>query len=104
MEAYWLITFGWRNAIAACSASLAAMAGGVPLGAHRPYQVLMSKPGKPDSAMVGTSGNSATRCATVTATARSLPDLMNGVADGIESNMNWICPPTRSVSAGALPL
>ncbi|MNJ62152.1 hypothetical protein D3C77_579810 [compost metagenome] len=57
------------------------------MGAHRPYQVLISKPGKPDSAMVGTSGSSSTRREVVTATARSFPDLMNGMAEGIESNI-----------------
>lgn len=86
--AYCVTTLGWRSARAACSDSLATMAGGVPLGAHRPYQVLMSKPGNPDSAIVGTSGSSSTRRLVVTATARSLPDLMKGMADGMESNIS----------------
>ena len=30
--------------------------------------------------------------------------VMNGMAEGMESNMSWSCPPMRSVSAGALPL
>ena len=64
----------------------------------------MSNPGKPDSSIVGTSGSSSTRFAVVTAIARSFPDLMNGIAEGIESNISWIWPPTSSVSAGALPL
>ena len=28
----------------------------------------------------------------------------DGMAEGMESNMSWSCPPMRSVSAGALPL
>ncbi|MNV76109.1 hypothetical protein D3C71_1694430 [compost metagenome] len=46
---------------------------GVPAGAANPNQVTASKPGKPRSAMVGTSGISGTRCAEVTASARILP-------------------------------
>src|SRR5574341_1339708 len=95
---------GCLRARAACFDSWATIGPGVPWGAHRPYQVLMLKPGRPDSATVGTSGKAEERLAVVTAMARSLPDLMNGIAEGIESNISWICPPIRSVKAGALPL
>ena len=51
-------------------------AGGVPAGASTPYQVLTSKPLKPDSATVGTSGSDELRLAEVTANGRSLPALI----------------------------
>src|SRR4051794_40729583 len=54
--------------------------------------------------MVGMSGAACVRLAVVTASARSLPLLTNGIEDGVESNMNCTCPETTSVSAGVLPL
>lgn len=41
--------------------------GGVPVVTKTPYQVLISKPETPASDKVGTLGNSAERCAVVTA-------------------------------------
>jgi hypothetical protein len=47
--------------------SLAMISTGVPLGAHRPYQTLMSSPGKPASPTVGISGADSMRALAVTA-------------------------------------
>ena len=66
--------------------------------------MLVRKPGMPASSMVGTSGREGERLAEVTASARSRPEAMKGMAEGMESNMSWICPPIRSVRAGELPL
>src|SRR5512134_2189295 len=50
------------------------------------------------------SGSSGERLAEVTAIGRSLPAFACGSADGRLSNMIAICPPSRSLTAGALPL
>ena len=50
----------------------------MPAGPHRPNHRMNSKPGTPDSAMVGTFGSWLARLADVIASARSLPDWMNG--------------------------
>ena len=65
--------------------SLAITSGGVPLGTRMPSQPLASKPGKPDSATVGTSGNAGLRVADVTARPRTLPPWMCGMPDAIDS-------------------
>jgi hypothetical protein len=39
----------------------------------------------------------------VTANARSFPDLMNSIAEDILVKLTCICPPSKSVSAGAAP-
>src|SRR5690554_5694887 len=92
-------TISWISA-----PSLFRISSGVPAGAHTPYQVLISKPGTPDSCTVGTSGSEATRLAVVTARGRSVPLAMNPVLEGSESNIMVTWPPITSVSAGALPL
>src|SRR5262249_37194906 len=84
--------------------SLATIVCGTAAGTHKAYQLVTSKPGTPDSAMVGTSGNCATRRAEVTPSARILPLLMYGVDAGTLSNKAAIWPPIKSVSAGAPPL
>ena len=38
----------------------------------------------------------------VTASARSLPALMYSIDAGMDANMTCTCPPSRSVSAGAV--
>ncbi len=58
----------------------------------------------PASAMVGRSGSNCERFAPVTASARSLPARMWGSDEGMLSNIMFTCPPSRSVTAGALPL
>ena len=40
----------------------------------------------------------------VTPRARSLPDLMNSIDDGMLSNMTCTCPPIRSGKTGPAPL
>ena len=47
------------------------IAGGVPVAANMPFQSFMSKPGKPLSARVGTSGKAAARFRLVTASTRA---------------------------------
>ncbi len=77
---------------------------GNPGGPQTPYQLLWSKPGRPDSAIEGMSGAAPVRFAVVTASARSLPLFTNGIAEGVESNIICTCPPITSVRAGVLPL
>ena len=76
----------------------------VPAGASSAYHDTASKPGKPDSAIVGTSGKSGVRFALATPRARSFPAWMCGSAADDCANMNAIWPPSRSRSAGAVPL
>ncbi|MNU10124.1 hypothetical protein D3C72_2570980 [compost metagenome] len=64
----------------------------------------MSKPAKPASCSVGTSGSDEDRLAVVTASARSLPALMWGSTGVMVSNDIDTCPPSRSVVSGPLPL
>ena len=47
----------------------------MPAGPTTPYQTEASKPGKPDSAIVGTSGKIGERFSLSTASTRSAPDL-----------------------------
>jgi len=49
-------------------------------------------------------GRAGERCAPEVAMARTLPLFTNGIAAGIVATIAWICPPTRSVSAGPDPL
>ena len=70
----------------------------------RPYHVVISTPGNPASASVGTSGSSGVRFGLITASAFTLPPLMNAIADDVVSKSSWICPPTRSASACDEPL
>ena len=53
-----------------------------PAGNRMPVVVLDSKPGRPDSARVASSGMTAERCDVVTPSARTLPALIKGNADG----------------------
>ena len=79
-------------------------AAGVPAGAKTPYQVLTSKPLKPDSATVGTSGSEELRLAEVTASGRSLPALIWPMAEGRDETSNSTLPASASISAGLEPL
>src|SRR5262249_55796203 len=58
-------------AVARCSVAVTSF--GAPAGATSACQVVASKPGNPDSAMVGTSGNTAVRLSVVIASARIVP-------------------------------
>jgi hypothetical protein len=62
--------------------------------------VIASKPGTPASETVGSSGTLAERRALVTASARSLPALMNGITDAEVANITCTSPAITSVSAG----
>ncbi len=64
--------------------NFAKTSGGVLLAEKKPNQVVSSNSGNPCSAIVGTSGSAAERCALVTAKAFNLPALMNGMVGGIE--------------------
>ncbi|KAG1433667.1 hypothetical protein G6F56_014549 [Rhizopus delemar] len=77
---------------------------GVPAGATRPNHDSTSKPGSPDSASVGTSGVDGRRWGEVTPMARSLPACTWGNDEGRLSNMESTWPPSRSATAGPLPL
>src|SRR5438874_8297739 len=54
--------------------------------------------------MVGSSGSAGSRFAPVVAIAMSFPDLMCGSDEGMLSNIMFVWPARRSVTAGALPL
>src|SRR5690606_27443188 len=84
--------------------SVLTTAAGVPAGASTPYQVLTSKPLIPDSATVGTSGTDELRLAEVTASGRSLPDLIWPMADGSDDTSRSTLPASASISAGFEPL
>ena len=77
---------------------------GVPVGAIIPNQVLVSKPGMPDSAMVGSEGAAALRFALLMASACSLPELTYGSTDNVFANIICTWPAMRSVTAGGVPL
>jgi hypothetical protein len=79
-------------------------AGGVPAGTHSPYHEVTSKPGRPDSAAVGISGNDGERLLEVTAIARSLPLRMCGAAL-LGGEIDYIFEALGSaVVAGPVPL
>src|SRR5262245_31674865 len=80
--------------------SLLMISDAVFLGALRPTHWLASKPGT-KSPMVGISGSASERIAMVTAKARPLPALMYSIDAAMSVNVTWICPPSRSVIAGA---
>ena len=61
---------------------LCTSAGGVPAGAMNPNHAVISKPGKPASIIVGTSGTEGERCSLVIAIGRKAPDLMCGISTG----------------------
>ena len=64
----------------------------------------MSKPLRPDSSSVGSSGRKLERFCVVTASARTFSDLMLGSALARLSNIRWMRPAIMSASAGAEPL
>ena len=53
---------------------------------------------------MGKSGSAGERTGPVVASARSLPERMCGIEDGMLSNISCTCPPMRSATAGPLPL
>ena len=79
-------------------------AGGVPAGATMLYHDVTSKPGNPDSSSVGNAGAAAIRFGLATPSARNLPALTCGNADGAPANISCTSPATTAVTAGAMPL
>ncbi|MNY60157.1 hypothetical protein D3C86_1966710 [compost metagenome] len=80
------------------------ISGGVPVGTMMPCQAPASKPRKPDSASVGTSGNSDMRSAVVTASRFMCRLLIKGMTELMVSVRKSIWPLASARSAGALPL
>src|SRR5262249_37274192 len=81
------------------------MSAGVPRGAKKPCQSVMSKPAMPlASATVGTSGALAERRPDDTAMSLRLPALTCGTAAGNPEKNRSTWPPRRSLSAGPAPL
>src|SRR5207237_6295991 len=77
---------------------------GRPAGPSSPYHAVESKPFRPISSIVGTSGNAAERCSDVTASGRILPLFTAPTAGPSEEKSIGIWPPIRSVIAGPPPL
>ena len=80
------------------------MAGEVPAGTSSAYHELTSKPGKPDSAMVGSSGATLDRLVPVVASALSLPALTCGSDDATLPNSTCASPASTAAAAGPPPL
>jgi hypothetical protein len=68
-----------------------------------PYQFDASTLGTPCSTIVGTSGNSTERLATVIASARRRPLCACGSNTGTSATIICVCPPSVLVVAGAAP-
>ena len=79
------------------------MSFGVPAGASRPNHGTASKPGKPDSAMVGRSGASAERLIEVMASARNFPSRASGITFTILANDMVMRPASRSGMNAVVP-
>src|SRR5262245_26365186 len=83
--------------------SLAITSPGTPEGASRQYHTEASKPGRPASDTVGTSGSCLARVAVDTARARSLPACASGTYGVIASMLISMCPPRRSLMIAPPP-
>ncbi|MCY1219778.1 hypothetical protein D9M72_317680 [compost metagenome] len=77
---------------------------GVPLGASTPYHMSTLSAVTPASARVGTSGNCGRRWPLPVASALSLPAWMCCSATCTGRNIASMRPPSRSVTAPAVPL
>ena len=88
-----------------CTSALrrATITGGMPAGPNSPIQLLTSNPGT-DSATVGTSGKAGERAVPSTASERSFAARTCGSTVGMVAKIIDVCPPSRSVIAGTLPL
>src|SRR6185437_5992461 len=82
------------SALVSASSSFLTIGAGVPAGAKNPLQSLVFTAGNPDSAMLGTSGNSGERSEPVTASARALPPFTSGIAGGPSDIVKRLCPDT----------
>ena len=95
----------WRaRAVSTSPWSLRSTAGGVFAGAINPFHRLETKPGKPDSSMVGTSGSTGERRAELTASARSFPSRASGTTMCSGLNIIVMRPLRRSGTADTTPL
>jgi hypothetical protein len=72
-------------------------------GATTPNQFAVSNPDTPLSETVGTNGSIWSRCCVETASAFTLPCPTNGMTATGEAQISGICPPSKSLSAGAAP-
>src|SRR3546814_7107165 len=68
------------------------------------YQPFTTRPGTPDSGMVGTSVSRGERASLVTARALSLPAFTCGRDVEMLSNINDTSPASKATTAGPLPL
>src|SRR5262249_34570318 len=84
-------------------ASLSTTSAGVPAGAIRPNQMLVSKSGMPASAMVGRSGAMLGRLPAAEASAVSLPASTCEITDDAGENITAVRPAIKSVTACGLP-
>jgi hypothetical protein len=77
---------------------------GVPAGASRPYQIDIRNPLTPASSAVGTSGSVATRLGESTASGRTLPCLISGSMEAIETITSSTSPLIAATVASVAPL
>src|SRR6267378_6865514 len=77
---------------------------GVSLGAKAAYHCEDSKPGRPDSATVGTSGIAGERRLPVTAIERRRDALTCAISVGMPVITSWVLPAIVSIAAGDPPL
>ena len=84
--------------------SLRTMASGVLAGANSANQDVAFTPGRPASAVVGTDARLGRRAWLVTASTFSLPAWMWGMKGGAVPKVRSTWPPSRSCSAGPVPL
>src|SRR5262249_6714698 len=83
--------------------SLSTISFAVPAGAIRPNHSPLSKPGRPASTMVGRSGATAVRLASVEARATSVPSRTRCSTVEEGENSTWMRPASKSVPACGLP-
>src|ERR1700676_4427401 len=96
-------TDAWTSAALVSTLILAMTSFDVFAGTKKPNHENTSKPGTPDSAMVGISGTTATRSLVVTASPRRLPPFTCGRIEGMLSKMTSTRQGIGSWSAGAPP-
>ena len=84
--------------------SRATISRGVPAGAITPKNPIISNPGRPDSAIVGTLATTGERFKPVWASIRSLPACTNPIDAVMFENIIGRWPAMTSMSAGPSPL
>src|SRR5688572_28565914 len=95
---------GSRTVLATASWSLVAISLLVPPGRNTAYHWTTPKPGRPDSATVGYSGNAGVRLLPTVASARSLPVVNIGRVETTLATVTAMRPATTSRTLGAVPL